>query len=172
MKKRVIKVFTKIFTAVLLTVLLAVLFFNISTRIAVGKIKRGGSVNSGYAAAVIVSGSMKPAVSVDDLLIIKGEKSYNIGDIVTYLSENGSLITHRIKEVTKDGYIMQGDANNTPDDEVSQKRLIGKAVVILPLAGIIVRRFFSPLSVILISCIVLLVWLIIRFARKLNFVQF
>ena len=164
--KKIVSVFIKILAAVLLAALIAVLFLNLSTRLKVNKIKKGGLVNSGYSCAVILSGSMEPSVFMNDLLIIKSAGSYSPGDIVTYISSSGSLVTHRIIEVSENGYITQGDANNVPDDEVPAHRILGKAVFVLSGAGMLLHWIFSPVSIVFFACIVLLVWLIVRLVKR------
>jgi len=157
MTKKLISVFLKISTFILVSVLLIALFFNFSTMLSVGKIKRGESVTSGYACAIINSGSMEPSISVNDLLIIKALDSYEKKDVVSYISKKGSMITHRVAEVSDNGYITQGDANNVSDSEISAQRLIGKVIFIVPGVGGIVNFLISPISVILLICIFLLV---------------
>ena len=163
--KKIYSLCTGIFTLLGLVVLLTVLFFNISTRLSVKKIQRGGRVDSGYAAVIIRSGSMEPAVSVDDMLIIQGMKSYQKGDIITYLSENGTLVTHRVVAVEKDAYITQGDANNTQDETVEPQWVVGKVVHILAGAGGQIAWLLSPLSIFLSFCFFLLLWLLGRIRR-------
>ena len=161
MKKLLFPLITKIFTAVILTILILVLFFNLSTRISVDKIKKGADLVSGYTCVIIASGSMEPAIATNDLLILKSTDSYKPGDVITYISAQGSLITHRIKEVSKSGYITQGDANNIPDDEVPAQRILGKSIFVLSGAGIIMKWILSPINIAVLMCIVILVWLII-----------
>ena len=162
MKKTLISVVLKIFTAVLLLILIMMLFLNISTRMSVKKINQGGFVKSGYASVVIASGSMEPVLAIDDLLIIKGADLYKPGDIVTYISDKGYLITHRIKEVSENGYITQGEANNVPDNEVPAQRILGKNIFVLTGAGMITSWIFSPVNIIFLACIILLLWVLAR----------
>ena len=82
----------------------------------------------GYSTAVVASGSMEPALSVDDLIFNHVQTDYEEGDIITF--QNGdSLTTHRIIAVTEEGYVTQGDANNTPDQNVvAPEAVIGRVV--------------------------------------------
>ena len=148
--KRLISISTKIFTGIFTAILLFALFLNISTLWAVDRIKNGGEISAGYFCAVISSGSMETAVSINDLLIIQGGDSFEEGDIVTYVSARGSLVTHRVKEITDNGYITQGDANNIPDGEISAQIILGKVVFILQGAGNI-QNFFPIIIVLLIG---------------------
>ena len=166
MAKKAVSVMSKIFIAVLAVILFVMLFFNLSTRLAVYKINRGYLVESGYASVIVVSGSMEPAISEGDLLIIKSKNAYINGDIVTYVSDSGSLITHRVEEVLADGYITHGDANNVADGEISAQKVMGKTIFVLPSAGVAIRWLSSPISIVLLCCIVVLLWLIIRLSTQ------
>ncbi|MGI5906949.1 MAG: signal peptidase I, partial [Candidatus Pararuminococcus gallinarum] len=89
----------------------------------------------GYSTAVVASGSMEPALSVDDLILNHVQTSYEEGDIITFQS-GGSLTTHRIVSVTNEGYITRGDANNTYDQNVTPpEAVIGRVVGVIPRVG-------------------------------------
>ena len=160
MIKKLCSVFSGIFIAILTALLLIALLFNISTLKAISNIKYGTFIKQGYSCVLISSGSMEPSIFVNDLLIIKGFDSYKEDDIVTYVSERGSLITHRIKKTSANGYITKGDANNVPDEEISEQRLLGKVIYILPAIGWILKWILSPLGIIFLACVLLLTWLI------------
>ena len=51
----------------------------------------------GFGVAVVLSGSMEPTLSVNDVIIVRESESYNINDIVVYDSGR-EMIVHRIKE--------------------------------------------------------------------------
>ena len=165
MRKKFISVLAKLSLIAFIAVLSLALFLNLSTLWAVSKIQRGELVTSGYYCAIISSGSMEPTVAVDDLLIIKGRDSYQVRDIITYISPQGRLVTHRIKEVLDHSYITQGDANNIPDEEISSQRVLGRVVFILPGAGSIIDAILSPAGIVIFGCICLLLWLIQRIRR-------
>jgi signal peptidase I, archaeal type len=136
------------------------LFVNISTIRAIDIIRRGGSVTGGYYCAIINSGSMEPSVSVSDLLLIKGGGEYEPNDIVTFMSKRGFLVTHRVTEVTDNGYITQGDSNNIPDEETESGRILGRVVFIIPGFGKMMGILLSPVTIAFLGCIWLMVWLI------------
>jgi len=168
MKKKILSVFTQIFTTALIAVLLSALFLNISTLWTVDKIQRGESVTGGYFCAIIGSGSMEPTVSVNDLLFIKGSTLYQAEEIITFVSRKGSLITHRVKEVSNGGYITQGDANNIPDNEITKQRVLGKVVFVIPGIGGIIDGIISPVGTLFLTCIFMLIFLIQRIRRPQN----
>ena len=168
MKKKVLLVFAKLPLLTLGAALLAALFLNLSTLWSIGRINRGESVTSGYFCAIIGSGSMEPAVFVNDLLLVKSEAYYQEEDIITYVSPQGGLITHRVKDVLDYGYIAQGDANNIPDEEISGQRVLGKVVFVIPRAGGVIEGVLSPAGIGLLGCIGLLLWLIQRIRGDKN----
>ena len=165
MKKKFISSFANFLKIVFTAVLILALLLNVFTLWSVGRIKRGESVKFGYFCAIIGSGSMEPTISINDLLIIKAAPQYQIGDVVTYISQSGSLVTHRVKEVSAQGYIAQGDANNIPDEEVAGQRVMGKVVFALPGVGGITDGILSPTGIVFLVCIFLLIYLIQRVRR-------
>src|SRR5699024_6401419 len=62
---------------------------------------------------IVSSNSMKPEFQKNDIIIIKEEKEYNIGDIVTFIDKEGNLVTHRIIEKYENAFYTKGDNNNT-----------------------------------------------------------
>ncbi len=104
----------------------------------------------GYSVALVVSGSMEPAVCVDDIIIIKNQKSYKKNDIISF-SNGKSLYTHRIVEITTEGFVTKGDANNAADDVlVKEAEVSGKVIYVIPRIGSIVYFLRSPLGIMLI----------------------
>lgn len=107
----------------------------------------------GWSAAVVVSGSMSPAIEVDDMIIIHRKDSYSCGDIITY-KDGGSLVTHRIHEIAEDGsYITKGDYNNTFDAPVAPDSVVGSVILVIPKIGLIVSALRTPLGI----CVMLLI---------------
>lgn len=163
--KKLFSAFAKVFIAVLTAVLLLALYLNISTLQSIGKIMNGKHVTSGYFTAIVSSGSMEPSVSVNDLLLVKADMSYQAGDIITYVVPQGALVTHRVKTLTDNGYITQGDANNIIDEEVSERRVLGRVVFALPGVGGIIDGMVSPVGIVLLVCLFVL-WFLIQWIRR------
>lgn len=127
---------------------------------------RGMPVLFGYASAVVVSGSMEPEISVNDLVITREGGSYGIGDIVTfYDSTKGEYVTHRIILVTENGdsysYVTQGDANDAPDAfSVPQTSVVGKVVCVLRGAGTVISFLQTPAGFAVVLCVGGAVWIL------------
>ena len=98
----------------------------------------------GFGAALVLSGSMEPTLSVDDLIFVKVQDVYEVGDVVVFQS-GGSMVCHRIIEL-KDGMVTtQGDANNTSDEQMEISRIRGVVIGSIPNAGGIVRLLKAPI---------------------------
>ena len=110
------------------------------------------SVN-GYSAQTIVSGSMEPTLSVYDVILVKKQESYNLGDIITFYvpDETGKMVcyTHRIVSVGDGFYLTQGDNNQQWDDwTVYRQNVVGSIEARIPKIGKIVLQLSEiPLGV-------------------------
>jgi signal peptidase I len=99
---------------------------------------------------VLVEGtSMEPTYETGDLVIIREEGHYAVGDIIAYRIDDESTgkkrIIHRIVGVGPDGYVTQGDNRPgrdpwTPSDD----DVLGRAVLHVPGAGAAARSISRP----------------------------
>lgn len=113
----------------------------------------------GWSWAVVVSGSMEPQIGVDDMIVVREKEDYRIGDIISFESD-GSIITHRIADITADGYLTQGDANGTVDPApVSKEKVVGKVMCVIPRIGALIQFMQTPLGM---MCFVLIGFLLIE----------
>lgn len=105
----------------------------------------------GIGCSVVLSGSMEPTLSVDDLVIVTRQDDYKIGDVVVY-QDGRSLVIHRIIEIDEEAGMVttQGDFNDTPDDPIKPEYIKGKMVGHIPFVGVIVRFLKTPAAFILI----------------------
>lgn len=117
----------------------------------------------GVGLSVILSGSMEPTLSVNDLVVIKSADEYAVDDIIVYQSGN-DLVIHRIIAMSEETLITQGDANNTPDEPVSISAVKGRMVASVPYVGALVRLLQTTLGKIVV--IVLAAFLLTRSRQK------
>ena len=84
----------------------------------------------GYATFAVKGDSMRPTIEPGDLLIIHKEKTYEEGDIITFVNDQKQIVTHRIIEITPEKeYKTQGDNNKFEDGEpISDQNVFGKVV--------------------------------------------
>ncbi len=94
----------------------------------------------GFGTAVVLTGSMEPALSPNDLIFIVKSASYVTGDTVVYTT-GGTPVVHRIiEEYPESGYVItKGDANNVDDGQIPLSRIKGKVVFAIPFIGFIPR---------------------------------
>ncbi len=97
----------------------------------------------GTGIAVVLSGSMEPELSVDDLVIVRAADTYNKGDVVVYQDGNG-LVIHRIIDSDDNSYTTKGDANNVPDPPVKKEMIKGRMTARISSAGAVVRFIKTP----------------------------
>lgn len=116
----------------------------------------------GYGAAVVLSGSMEPTFSKDDLILVKKTDNIAIGDIVVYQSNN-SLVVHRVVSIDDDVVITKGDANNIEDSSFDKSAIKGVVIGCIPSLGIIVNAIKTPAgTVVVLLCAFLLIELSFR----------
>lgn len=104
----------------------------------------------GFSTAVVLTGSMSNEINPNDLIVTKSRDKYFVGDIVTYKTI-GTPVTHRIIEETENGFITKGDANNTPDTEISNNDIIGKVILTVPNIGYLISFLSTPLGLLILS---------------------
>lgn len=119
----------------------------------------------GYSQAIVVSGSMEPLFSAGDLLLFREQETYEINDVVIF-SQQDYYVTHRIVDTKEGGFVTQGDANNTQDEEVLRPEQIqGKMVAVFTGVGAVLTFFKSPLGIFIL---IILGTLLIEIPYMLN----
>lgn len=142
--------------SVLLVLILAVNIYNIFMRQVKGVEQ---PTVFGYSTAVVISGSMQPAIDVGDMVLIHEQKDYEVRDIIMYRGER-NFITHRIVARTENGYRTRGDSNNTEDPEIMREQAVGKVVMIIPGAGKAIGFLSTPLGMCMLVLAALVILLI------------
>ena len=100
----------------------------------------------GYGAAVVLSGSMEPALSVNDVIIAKETQDYGVGDMIVY-QDGASVIVHRIVALDEENVQTKGDANNAMDAPISRESVKGKVIAHIPGAGHVVAFLKTPAGI-------------------------
>jgi len=138
--------------SIVITVLLGLLLAcNLYTIVARMVTKQLQPAVFGFSTAVVISGSMSDSIEVNDMVVIHRQKSYEVGDVITF-ETRGSLVTHRIIGETSLGFTTKGDANNSPDlDPVRQEQIVGRVVLVIPKIGRAIEFMRTPLGM---TCLV------------------
>ncbi|MBQ3081948.1 MAG: signal peptidase I [Clostridia bacterium] len=113
----------------------------------------------GYQVFTVLSGSMEPTYHVGSLVYVdyfdkdpEQQKSLKVGDPVTYMAGEKTVVTHRITAVVVDEedpsiirYATKGDNNATGDQSLLHyKNVIGKPVFSIPYLGYVADYVQNP----------------------------
>ncbi len=103
----------------------------------------------GFGLAVVLSGSMEPTLSVNDVIVVTGDSTYEVGDIVVY-DDGRALIVHEIIAIDGDTVTTKGKANDVADEPIEIEQIKGKVVFTIPQAGVVLNVLRSPVSIVVI----------------------
>jgi signal peptidase I len=98
-------------------------------------------IKGNYKIFTVQSGSMEPAIHTGSIILVKAQKDYNVGDIVTRKTNDPKVtITHRIISKNETGggvsFETKGDANDDSDGEsLSADKIVGREFFTLPFIG-------------------------------------
>ena len=88
----------------------------------------------GYSIMFVASGSMYPEIYTGDLVVVKINDEYTVGDVVTYYNEySEKLITHRVIYELTDSIVTKGDYNKSNDGEIPKKNVEAKVIKVIPM---------------------------------------
>ena len=91
---------------------------------------------------VVMTGSMEPAIPVSSICFVNETvpaDSIKTGDVIAFRSGE-MLVTHRVTAINEGRFTTKGDANDTEDAApVTAENYIGKTVLTIPKAGIVIR---------------------------------
>ncbi len=103
----------------------------------------------GFGVSVVLSGSMEPELSVDDLVIIRKTQDVSPGDVIVF-QQGSSLVIHRLIDIQGDQLITKGDANNIADKPISRSDVKGVLVSAIPGVGVAVHFIRQPIVIFLL----------------------
>lgn len=124
----------KIFKIIKTTIyiLLAFILLLITSTIIISKLNTGINIDI-YS---VQSGSMQPAIKAGSIVITQEQEKYSKGDIVTFITDTETTVTHRIVRIEGTSFYTQGDANNIEDGKpINQEQIVGKVILTIPLLG-------------------------------------
>ena len=107
---------------------------------------------------IIESGSMKPTLKIEEMIVVKQFDEYKIDDIVTYYDEEfKGYVTHRIIEIEKNGkFITKGDFNNTYDEKsIGTNEIVGKVIFHSKILGLLFYKYKVITIVVILSSFIL-----------------
>ena len=147
MHSKVFKKICNIFLDILIGIFGVILLITIYNDVQVKVLNKSYADFFGYSTFEVQTGSMRPAININDLVIVKKDDSPKIRDIITY-KKGKEFITHRVVEAYKETYVTRGDANNTKDEAIKKDQIVGKVVKIIPNFGAFRKTLLNPLVLI------------------------
>ncbi|NMJ86544.1 MAG: signal peptidase I [Thaumarchaeota archaeon] len=127
---------------------------------------------------VVSSGSMKPALGVYDVIIVKNGSTFESvqrGDIIVFDRPkfHDRVIVHRVIDITESDkrfFTTKGDSNSlsipATDFHITEDDYIGEVVFVIPKIGYVTRLIQPPVNYIIIAII-----LAILFFNRTSFVR-
>ena len=122
----------------------------------------------GFGASLVLSGSMEPEISTDDLVFVKRADELHVGDVVLY-NTGRSNVLHRITKIDGDMITTQGDANNTEDKPFPKSAVLGVYVGRIPSGGKIIRFVTNPpfvMAVVFLLMTAAVIWMFVEDHRE------
>lgn len=109
----------------------------------------------GFGIAVVLSGSMEPALEVNDVILVRESQDYQVGDIIVFQSGH-TLVTHRVIQIDGSQVITQGDANNTADQPIDAAFVKGVVTGRIPAIGAWIQALERPFLIVVVFLCILL----------------
>lgn len=117
----------------------------------------------GHALFWVETGSMEPSIPAKSYILVKSSDGEDIaeGAVITYICRDsaspvfGRMVTHRVVEVTSEGYRTKGDASAPDTVLVSAEDVVAVYVRGLPLMTVAGRVLASPVGLLLILAVFL-----------------
>ena len=93
---------------------------------------------------VVLSGSMEPKIQTGSLCFINTKVKFDSikeDDVIAFKLEDGTMVTHRVIEITDEGFLRtKGDANESRDEiKTTKDNYVGKNLFSIPKIGYVVR---------------------------------
>ena len=113
------------------------------------------SMPFGVGSAVVLSGSMEPTLSVNDLVVVRAAEQYSKDDIVVFQS-GAELVIHRVVSVENGQLVTRGDANNTEDPPISPELVKGRLILAIPYVGLLIRGLQTLPGILIVLALAIL----------------
>jgi signal peptidase len=114
---------------------------------------------------VVSSGSMTPALKINDLIMVQGNIPFDhikVGDVIAFInpSDRGELIVHRVAQIINQNPLeirTKGDANTNSiagtDLPITKHDYIGKVAYVIPQIGYLTKMLVPPFNYVIIAAI-------------------
>ena len=132
-----------IFRLILFVIISAILGVGIYTMNAKMLMNDMMPIPLGVGMGVVVSGSMEPELSIDDVIFVVKDKDIELDDIVVYQSK-GILVVHKVVKIENDQITTRGTANNTDDEPISLSDIKGRVFFSIGSMGKVINFIRTP----------------------------
>lgn len=99
-----------------------------------------------YKMFVVMSGSMEPKIKTGSIVVVKPQKDYQKGEVITFkdLDRPKLTVTHRIFSIKEENnaqvFTTKGDANKSPDmAEIHKGQILGREILTVPYLGYVIN---------------------------------
>ena len=120
---KIYKLFVNVLFIIIIALLLIYFVFRVTDKVEIYRVK---------------TGSMEEKIHVGDYIMIYRKDNYKVGEIVTYISNDG-FITHRIIRKNGNKVVTKGDANNSEDKEILASTIIGEAILVGGVLNVVIN---------------------------------
>ncbi len=94
---------------------------------------------------IVLSGSMEPTIKTGSLCFINYNVKYSSikkNDVIAYRLNSDTLVTHRVVNITTNGFETKGDNSNEKDNIITtENNYLGKNVFWIPYIGYLFKAF-------------------------------
>jgi signal peptidase I len=167
LKRKWLKVFTYLLSISVLCCIVFLLFVSYQAKQNPSKIPSF----FGYKPLTVLTNSMEPKISAGDMIFVKETNSSKVKEkeIITFRTDDQKVVTHRVVDVTPEGFLTKGDNNNVEDSwTVTSDRLIGEVAFILPNAGFVAKFISSKIGFSLFVLMPFLLFILIEVFERTN----
>ncbi|HCS29802.1 MAG TPA: signal peptidase I [Enterococcus sp.] len=122
----------------------------------------------GYKGYTVLSNSMKGTFEAGDYIIdqVTPYDELQVGEVISYLHDNNTIVTHRIATITEEGIMVKGDTNpNTDDVLITKDNYIGQYLYHIPKLGYLSAQLSNPIILISI-CFAIAILLLVLYFKK------
>ncbi|MCR8850546.1 signal peptidase I [Rossellomorea sp. SC111] len=167
MKRKMLKMFTYLLSISVLCCIVFLLFVSYQAQQNPSKIPSF----FGYKPLTVLTNSMEPKISAGDMVFVKEKDAMSVKEkeIITFRTADQKVVTHRVVDVTPEGFLTKGDNNNVEDSwKVKPDSLIGEVAVILPNAGYVAKFISSKIGFSLFVLLPFLLFILIEVFERTN----
>ncbi|AIC95832.1 signal peptidase I [Shouchella lehensis] len=127
----------------------------------------------GYTSFTVLSNSMEPTFSAGDVIIIEQVENAEVGDVVTYMTPERRLFTHRIvNESIEQGsksYITKGDNNSIEDRlPIVSEQIVGVHRFTIPKVGLVAETIQKNIDMRYVVFIPLMLFFILTIVEMIQ----